>query len=360
MLRMAEPLIHHRSAEFRAIAARVNESLRYLFQTSAPVVTLTCSGTGGMEATFVSLFSPGDTVIAVNGGKFGARWVTVPRAFGLRAVEVRTPWGEAATPDDLLPVLRANPGARAVYLTHSETSTGTALDLRALARAVREHSGALVCVDGISSVGALELRCDDWGVDVCVTGSQKGLMLPPGLAFVAIGERAAAAIARATVPRFTLDLGAALRAHASADTPWTPAVQLVRGADVALAMIREEGIVQVWERHRRLARAFRAGAGALGLRLFSASPSDALTALWIPEGVTWEALRGALREGSGLTVAGGQEDYAGKIFRVAHCGYCDEMDVITAVAALERALAACGVSATPGAGVAAAGLAFGR
>ena len=360
MLRMAEPLIHHRSAEFRTVAARVSENLRYVFQTSAPVVTLTCSGTGGVEATCTSLFSPGDTVIAANGGKFGARTAEIPRSFGLHVAEVRTPWGEAATPDDLLPVLRAHPRARAVYLTHSETSTGTALDLRLLAAAIREHSDALVCVDGISSVGALELRCDAWGVDVCVTGSQKGLMLPPGLAFVAIGERASAAIARATMPRFYFDLGLALRSYASADTPWTPAVQLVRGADVALAMIREEGIERVWERHRRLGAGFRAGAAAMGLRLFSASPSDALTALWIPAGVTWDALRAALREESGLTVAGGQGEFAGKIFRVAHMGSCDEMDVVTALAGLERALAACGAPAAPGAGVAAAVRAFGR
>ena len=358
MLRMAEPLVHHRSAEFRAVAARVNDNLRYIFQTASPVVTLTCSGTGGMEATFVSLFSPGDTVIAVNGGKFGERWVTMPRAFGLNAVEVRVPWGEAATPDDLLPVLRAHPEARAVYLTQSETSTGTACDIRALAGAVRGHSNALVCVDGVSSVGALELRCDDWGVDVCVAGSQKGLMLPPGLAFVAVGERAAAAIARSTMPRFMLDLGAALRAHASADTPWTPAVQLVRGAEVALALIREEGIERVWARHRRLATGFRAGIAAIGLRLFSASPSDAVTAAYLPEGVSWDALRGALRARCGLTVAGGQGEFAGKIFRVGHCGYCDEMDMITAVAALECALEACGAGARRGEGVAAVERAF--
>jgi len=360
MLRMAEPLIHHRSAEFRAVAARVNDNLRYVFQTASPVVTLTCSGTGGVEATFVSLFSPGDTVIAVNGGKFGARWVAMPRTFGLNSVEVQVPWGNAATADDLIPVLRAHPEARAVYLTHSETSTGTALDIRALAAAVRAHSGALVCVDGISSVGALELRCDDWGVDVCVTASQKGLMLPPGLAFVALGERAVAAVGRSRMPRFYFDLGAALRAHASADTPWTPAIQLVLGADTALGMIREEGIERVWERHRRLARGFRAGVAALGLRLFSAAPSDAVTALHVPAGVAWDALRGALREQGGITVAGGQGEYAGKIFRVAHLGYFDEMDMITAVAALERALAACGTGGANGVGVAAAAQALAR
>ena len=198
MLRMAEPLIHHRSPEFRTVLKRVNANLGYLFQTQSPVLTLTCSGTGGVESTFVSLFSPGDTVIALNGGKFGARWVEMAKAFGLRSVEVRTPWGKALDPGALRDALRANPAAKGVYLTHCETSTGTALDLPSLIRVVTENSEALVCVDGISSVGALEFRMDAWGVDVCVTGSQKGLMIPPGLAFVALGPAAVRAIGRST------------------------------------------------------------------------------------------------------------------------------------------------------------------
>src|SRR5512146_2736173 len=171
MLRMAEPLIHHRSPEFREIMGRVNANLRYLFQTSQPVLPLASSGTGGMESTFVSLFSPGDTIISVNGGKFGERWVQMPRVFGLNAVEIRLRWGEALREEQLLEALRDHPDAKAVYLTQSETSTGTLTDVRAMARLVHERSSALVCVDGISSIGAQEMRFDDWGVDVCVTGS---------------------------------------------------------------------------------------------------------------------------------------------------------------------------------------------
>lgn len=353
MLRMAEPLIHHRGAEFRALMERVNADLAYLFQTEGPVLTLTCSGTGGIEATFVSLFSPGDTVIAVNGGKFGERWVQMPRVFGLNAVEIRTPWGKAAGAGDVLDALRAHPEARAVYLTQSETSTGTALDIREIARVIRENSDALVCVDGISSVGALELRCDAWGVDVCVTGSQKGLMIPPGLAFVALGSRAVGAVGRSTMPKFYFDLGKALRSHDRGDTPWTPAVALVAGLDASLSMIRAEGIENVWTRHGRLASALRRGMEALGLRLFSESPSNAVTAVWLPEGIRWRPFADALKAGSGVTLGGGQGEYAGKIFRIAHLGYFDEIDMVAVTAAVERALAACGFRFDAGAGVSA-------
>jgi aspartate aminotransferase-like enzyme len=306
-----------------------------------------------VESTFVSLFSPGDTVIAVNGGKFGARWVEMPRVFGLDAVEIRTPWGKAVDPDAVRDALRKHPDARAVYLTHSETSTGTAIDIRGIARAIRENSDALVCVDGISSVGALELRSDDWGVDVCVTGSQKGLMIPPGLAFVSLGERAVRALARSTMPRFYFDLGKALRSWERGDTPWTPAISLVSGADASLAMIRAAGIENVWARHERLARALRSGISALGLSLFSDSPSASVTAVCLPDGVAWKEFSLALKAASGVTFGGGQGEFAGRIFRIAHLGYFDELDMISAVAAVERALASCGRKFEPGAGIAA-------
>lgn len=358
LLRMAAPLIHHRQPEFRSIFRRVNENLRYVFQTTQPVVTLTCSGTGGMEATFVNLFSPGETVIAVNGGKFGERWVQMPRRFGLHVVEVPVVWGKAVAPSQIVDALRACPEAKAVYLTHSETSTGTAIDLRRIAGEIREHSDALICVDGITSVGAHELRFDAWGIDACVTGSQKGFMVPPGLAFVALSERARAAIAGSSMPRFYFDLDRALRALATDDTPWTPAITLIAGLDTALQLLRAEGIEQVWERHRRLAGALRAGVAALGLRLFSDSPSYAVTPIWLPEGVEWKKFSAALMIDNGVTVAGGQGEFAGKIFRISHLGYYDDLDMVTVVAALERALLACGCAVAPGSGVAAVQRAF--
>ena len=349
----AQP-IYHRSEEFRALASRIRTGLRHLFQSSGPALILTCSGTGGMESTFVSLFSPGDTVIAVNGGKFGERWVAMARALGLKAIEVRTAWGEAVTSDEILRVLKHHPEARAVYLTYSETSTGTAIQLKSIAQVIREHSEALICVDAVTAAGALELRCDSWGIDVCVTGSQKGLMLPPGLALVALGQRAVAATERARLPKFYFDLRQALEADRRGDTPWTPAIALVCGLEEALAMIREEGLEAAWGRHARIAAGVRSGVRALGLELFSRSPSNAVTAVRIPDGIAWRELRQAIDVEGGVTLAGGQGDYAGKIFRIGHLGYVDEMDILCLIGALELALVRLGVPLRAGQGVAAA------
>ena len=354
MLRMAEPIIHHRHPEFREIMARVNRNLQEVFRTRQPVLTLACSGTGGMEAVFVSLFSPGDTVIAVNGGKFGERWVQMPRTFGLHAVEITVPWGKAVTAKQVQDALMANPGARAVFFTHSETSTGTATDIRAMARVVRENSDALVCVDGITAIGAHEFWFDEWGIDACVTGSQKGLMIPPGLAFVALSRRAIQAMETSKLPKYYFDLRKALRSYENADTPWTPAVSLIIGVDASLQMICAEGMESVWARHRRLALGLRAGLAAIGLRLFSDSPSFAVTPVWLPDGVEWKALNAALKTGNGITVAGGQGDFTGRIFRVSHLGYYDELDMIAVVSALERSLVSVGYAFEVGAGVAAA------
>ncbi len=252
MLKMAEPMIHHRSPEFNEIFTRVNENLKYLFQTKQPVLTLTCSGTGGVEATFVSLFSPGDTIISVNGGKFGERWVEMPKIFGLNAVEIKVPWGKAPTSGQILQALQSHPSAKAVYLTHSETSTGTATDVKSLAKIIRENSKALVCVDGITAIGAHEFRFDDWGIDVCVTGSQKGLMIPPGLAFVALSSRAIDMMKTSALPKFYFDLRKALKAYEKNDTPWTPAASLIIGVDAAFkkSALKESNIsgnaMNVW------------------------------------------------------------------------------------------------------------------
>ena len=355
---MAEPIMHHRHPEFREIVARVNQNLKYVFQTEQPVLTLASSGTGGVESTFVSLFSPGDTVIAVNGGKFGERWVKMPRTFGLNAVEIKVEWGKAPTRDQVLAALRENPQAKAVYLVHSETSTGTATDIESLARIIRENSNALVCVDGITAIGAHEFRFDEWGIDICVTGSQKGLMIPPGLAFVAVSKRAVEAMEQSTLPKFYFDLRKALKSHEKDDTPWTPAITLIVGLDAALAMIRAEGIENVWRRHERLAVGLREGIKAMGLRLFSQAPSFAVTPAWVPDGIEWKLFNGTLKEKYGITIAGGQEEFAGKIFRISHLGYYDELDMITILSALEMTLCDCGYRIELGSGVRAAQASF--
>jgi len=354
MLKMAEPMIHHRSPEFNDIFTRVNDNLKYLFQTKQPVLTLTCSGTGGVEATFVSLFSPGDTIISVNGGKFGERWVEMPKIFGLNVVEIKTPWGKAPTSGQILEALQSHPSAKAVYLTHSETSTGTATDVKSLAKIIREHSKALICVDGITAIGAHELRFDEWGIDACVTGSQKGLMIPPGLAFVALSSRAIEMMKTSTLPKFYFDLRKALKAYEKNDTPWTPAASLIIGVDAALQKIRAEGIEHIWNRHERMAMAMRAGVRALGMKLFSDEPSFAVTPVWVPNGLEWKSFNSILKKKYGVTVAGGQDEFTGKIFRVSHLGYYDELDIITVIAAVERTLADCGYKIKPGAGVQAA------
>lgn len=351
MLRMAEPIIHHRNPEFNEILTRVNKNLKYLFQTEQPVLTLTSSGTGGVESTFVSLFSPGDTVISVNGGKFGERWVKMPKTYGLNVVEIKVAWGTAPTAEQILAALKANPAAKAVYLVHSETSTGAATDVKSLARLIREHSAALVCVDGITAVGAHEMRFDEWGIDVCVTGSQKGLMIPPGLAFVALSKRAIEKMETATLPRFYFDLKKALKSYQDNDTPWTPAVSLVIGVDAALQKIVDEGIENVWARHQRLANAIRAGVTGCGLKLFSEFPSFAVTPVWVPEGVEWKKFNKILKGKYGITIAGGQDDFKDKIFRISHLGYYDELDMISMIGALELTLKECGYAFELGSGV---------
>lgn len=351
MLKMAEPIIHHRNPEFNEILTRVNQNLKYLFQTEQPVLTLTCSGTGGVESTFVSLFSPGDKIIVSNGGKFGERWVKMPKVFGLNVVEIKVEWGKAPTEEQILSALKANPDTKAVYLVHSETSTGAATDVKGLAKLIRENSNALVCVDGITAVGAHEMRFDEWGIDVCVTGSQKGLMIPPGLAFVALSKRAIEAIETSKLPRFYLDLKKALKSYADNDTPWTPAISLIIGVDLALQKIREEGIENVWARHKRLANAIRAGVVGAGLKLFSEFPSFAVTPVWVPEGVEWKQFNKILKGKYGITIAGGQDDFTGKIFRISHLGYYDELDMITMIGALEMTLQECGYKFELGSGV---------
>ena len=351
MLKMAEPIIHHRNPEFGEILTRVHQNLQYLFQTIQPVVVLTCSGTGGVESTFVSLFSPGDTIITANGGKFGERWVKMPKAYGLNVVELKIEWGKGVTPDEILAALKAHPEAKAVYVVHSETSTGTATDVKTIAKVIRENSNALVCIDGITAVGAHEMKFDEWGIDVCVTGSQKGLMIPPGLAFVALSKRAIEKMETSTLPKFYFDLRKAVKSWQGNDTPWTPAVSLIIGVDAALQMLRAEGIENIWKRHERLASGIRAGVTALGLKLFSDSASFAVTPVWLPAGVEWKTFNKILKSKYGITIAGGQDDYAGKIFRLSHLGYYDEFDMVTMITALEMTLKECGYAFETGKGV---------
>ena len=354
LLELARPMFHHRTAEYRAMLEQVTKDLQYVLGTSQDVYTITGSGSAAMEAAVSNVVAPGETVIAVRGGKFGERWSELGKAFGAGVVDIDTEWGTAVTAAGIAEALKANPGAVAVYITQCETSTATIADVEAIGKVVAE-TAALLVVDGISSIGAVPYKMDEWGVDITVTGSQKALMLPPGLAFLACSEKAWRKI-EATDPRaYYVDLKAYRASLAKGfDNPYTPANLMVRAAMKALSMIRDEGLQAVWARSRRMADALRAGAAALGLELFSSSPSDSVTALKVPDGIDGVQLPKVMVSDYGVRCAGGQAHLKGRIIRFTTMGYTDAWDILAAVGALEMALAKLGRQVDFGAGVAAA------
>jgi len=351
MLKMSEPIIHHRNPEFKEIFAELNSNIKYLFQTEQNVYTLTSSGTGAMEAAVANIIEKGEKAIFVNGGKFGERWGQLIKTFGGIPIEIKKEWGDPPAADEIIELIKQNPDVKAVFLTHSETSSGTVTDIKEIAKVVHEISDALIVVDGITSVGALELRMDEWDIDIVLTGSQKGLMIPPGLAFIAVSERAWQKINSTENRVFYFSLKKAQKALESGDTPWTPAITLVIGANEALKLIKAEGLENIWHRHQRLAEGIRIGVKALGLKLMSKNPSNAITAVFIPEGIEFKKFNDALKYEFGITVAGGQEQYKGKLFRISHLGYYDDLDMVTMISALEFALKKAGYKFQPSSGV---------
>ncbi len=335
---MSRPMQHHRSPEFKELFREVTAQLKAFFQTEHDVLILTSSGTGGMDACVVNLLKQGETVITVEGGKFGQRWGQICRAYGLNVISLEVEWGDAIDPGEVEAAVLEHPDVAAVFLTHSETSTGVAFDVRAIAEKVRQHSDALVVVDGITSVGVLPFYKDEWHIDVCVSGSQKGVMIPPGLAFVALNDRAWQRAENSNLPRYYFDFLRARKALQSANTPWTPAITLMLGLHASLSMILDKGLEYFWDKYERLAFATREGARAIGLELFAKKPSSALTAIKIPPGIDGKQFVELLRTRYGVTVAGGQEHLKGKIFRVAHMGYYDHLDMVAFASAMEMAL----------------------
>jgi aspartate aminotransferase-like enzyme len=354
LLAMARPMIHHRTPEYEALFVEVRAGLKRLVQTAQEVIPLACSGTGAMEAAVVNTLSPGDAVAVVCAGKFGERWIEMARAFGLEVVPLAASFGETVAAGRVADALRARPGIAAVLAQHSESSTGVLHDVRGYAAATRD-SGAILIVDAVSSLGIADLPMDAWGVDVVVAGSQKGLMLPPGLAFCALSERAWRSVATSRLPKYYFDLAAERTTILRNEAHFTPAVSIVLGLREVLRMLAAEGLPNVFRRHDRLARATRAGVEALGLRLFArATPSPALTAVAAPPGVDSEAIVAAFSADHNITIAGGQGEMKGQIFRLGHMGYAAELDVIVALAALEQVLAGLGQPVDFGAGVRAA------
>lgn len=353
LLAMAQPALHHRTPEFEALFAQARRGLQWLFQTRREVLILAASGTGAMEGAVVNACSPGDRVLVIQGGKFGERWAEICQAYGLSVIPVEVPYGKAVDPQAVAAALRGEPSIAAVFVTHSETSTGVLHDLEAIAAIVRQ-TPALLVADAITSLGVVNLPTDAWGVDVVVAGSQKAMMLPPGLAFACLSDRAWAAAERARLPRYYFNFLVERKIQAKHQTAWTPAISLIVGLKAALDLLQAEGLSAIFARHERLARATRAAVTALGLDLFAERPSPAVTAVKVPEGVDGGAIVRVLRDKHGISIAGGQGSMQGKIFRIATLGYADAYDVLTGIAALEFTLAELGYPVQLGDGLRAA------
>ena len=358
---MSQPIVHHRTKDFRLLLDRLLDRLQAVHRTENDLLLFAASGTGGMDGAVANLCSPGDRVLCVSAGNFGERWVQLAEAYGCDVVPVRYEWGETPQPDDVAAALEEAGGARAVFLTHSETSTGVVADVDAIARRLG-GSGALTVVDAISSLGAVPLSVDESGIDVVVSGSQKALMTPPGLATTSVSAAALAAAREGRSPRFYFDWARNLKAL-QGDPPatvFTSAVSLVYGLDAALGLILEEGLDAVFERHVRLGRACRAGVKAMGLELFSPDDgrSAVVTAIHAPDGIDSGELVQTLRDRLGIVLAPGQGPLKGRIFRIGHIGYYDIFDITTALTGVELVLAERGADIERGAAVTAALEAF--
>jgi aspartate aminotransferase-like enzyme len=338
LLEMARPLFYHRTAEFRQMLAEVLEDLQYIFRTRQPVIPLTSSGTGGLEAAVSNCLPAGRKAICLIAGRFGERWRSLCKAFGVEPISVVVPPGKAVQPEQLAHALKEHPDAAAVCSTLSETSTGVGHDIAAFGRLVAA-TPALLLVDAISGLGAMECRTDEWQIDVCVTGSQKALMMPPGLAFLSVSDKAWKQVDSHPAPRaFYFDLKKARDKLPTSDTPFTPAHTLIRAMRHSLKRIRSEGIENIWAQTARLAAAARAGFQAMGMELFAERPADGLTVAKVPAGIDGVALLNKLEKQYGLKLAGGQDQLKGKIIRLAHMGYIDQFDVLAALAGVELVL----------------------
>ena len=350
---MAKPIIHHRTKEYQAIFKDVTDGLKKIFKTSNDIYTFTSSGTGAMEASIVNVLSPGDKIIVVRGGKFGERFGDIAKAYGVEAIPLDVPWGSAPSPADIKGLLKANPGVKGVYATLCETSTATVYDIKAIGEVVK-NTDALYVVDAISGLGADKFENDAWGVDIAICGSQKGLMIPPGLAFCSVSSKAWKAVESSRLPKFYFSFKKYKKAMDSIDTPFTSAITLVIGLRKALETINNKGVDNVIAEHTAQADAFRSAVKAMGLGLFSKFPSNAVTAVNTPAGMDADALIKLLKTEYGVTFAGGQEQLKGKLFRAAHMGGIDKEHTVESIKALESALGKMGHNFKAGSGIEAA------
>ena len=348
---MARPIIHHRTPEFQKIIQEVEEDLKYVYQTKNEVLIFAASGTGAMEGTVVNLLSPGDKAIVVRGGKFGERFGEICQAYGIEFIALDVEWGKTVDPKKIDDILKKEKKVKAVYVTLCETSTGVAADVEAIGRVLKNYEAALV-VDAISGLAAVPIKTDEWGADVVVSGSQKGLMIPPGLAFVSVSPKAWQIIEKSTLPKYYFNFKAYKKALAKTDTPFTPAVNLMIALRESLKIIKEEGLDVIFERHKKLAFAVRSAVKAMGLELFSPDAySDGVTAVKVPQGIDGEKLVKTMRDKYGVGIAGGQDELKGKIFRIATMGYITASDLVVCIATIETVLNEMGYKFQLGSGV---------
>jgi aspartate aminotransferase-like enzyme len=351
---MNRPMIDHRGPEFAAILAEITAGAKRVFKTSNDLLLLTSSGTGGLESAVANLVSPGDEVVVALCGNFGERFAALAAAYGADVVRLEFEWGQPVDPADLAAVLERHPNAKVVLLTHNETSTGLTNPLQALARVARD-AGRIVVVDGVSSISSIAIETDSWGIDVAVTGSQKGWMAPPGLALLSVSDRAWEQQARSRSPRFYFDWKEAKTWADKGMTPFTPAIGVIFALQEGLRMLEEEGLDAVYERHGRLARATQTGLEALGFRLYAQDGyrSNTVTSATPPQGLDVNVLRKLLNDKYGVVIAGGQGKMTGKMIRVGHLGAIAAGDIVQVLWAIEQALEELDIAPSDGRGVAA-------
>jgi aspartate aminotransferase-like enzyme len=355
LLKMAEPIMHHREPEFEKIFAEIRQGLKYLFQTKNEVLIFTSSGTGAMEGAVSNLLSKGDKALVVRGGKFGERWGEICKAYGIEFIPIDVEWGKAVDPAKIQEILKSNPFIRAVYTQASETSTGVKHPIKEIAEIVKKYENTIIVVDAITGIGVFDIPMDEWGLDVVVSGSQKALMLPPGLAFAALSDKAWKFVERSNLPKYYFDFKKELKSSQKNQSSYTPAISLFVGLRESLNLIRKEGVEAIFLRHEKLAEATRVAVKALGLELYAPdSPSNAVTAVKIPEGVDGEKLKDLFFEKFGITVAEGQGRAKGKIIRIAHLGYYERLDMVMVISALEMLLKEMGYAFELGIGLKAA------
>ncbi len=355
LLKMAEPIMHHREPEFEKIFSEIREGLKYLFQTKNEVLIFTSSGTGAMEGAVSNLLSKEDKALVIRGGKFGERWGEICKAYGVEFIPMDVEWGRAVDPKRIKEILESDPSIRAVYTQASETSTGVKYPIKEIAEIVKKYDDKIIVVDAITGIGVFDIPMDAWGIDVIISGSQKALMLPPGLSFAALSDKAWEFAERSNLPKYYFDFKKELKSAKKNQSSYTPAISLFVGLRETLNMIRKEGLEGVFRRHEKLASATRAAVKALGLELFAPeTPSNALTAIKIPAGIDGLKLQALFFERFGITVAEGQDRAKGKIIRIAHLGYYERLDMVMVISALEMLLKEMGYTFELGTGVKAA------